>query len=261
MESMFSDKRLNKYIDNNRFVLYLQPQVSLQTGQIAGAQASLRLETRSRELNIQEQSLVRLKKAGRFYLLELHLLELVCGTLMRWSERQYSEEISMKICGNTLEREDIVTQIQEIFCKYPGADSKLRLQICETAEVKNWKQFYENCRHLRRMGTGLAIDSYGSENTESGVFHDAYFDEIHIDSELTDEMERRTMDYLKVSVMIDMCLDAGKRSVAENVNSEAQCSILKKLGCDFVQGEYAGRPVAAQDFERLYFDVPVKQVM
>ena len=41
MESMFSEKRLNKYIDNNRFVVYLQPQGSLQTGQIAGAQASL----------------------------------------------------------------------------------------------------------------------------------------------------------------------------------------------------------------------------
>ncbi len=261
MESMFSEKRLNKYIDNNRFVLYLQPQMSVQSGQITGAQASMRLETRSRELNIQKQSLVRLKKTGLFYLLDLHLLELVCRTLTDWNEQQHIEEVSMKISANTLEREDIVTQIQEIFCKYPCMHFMIRLQVCETEEVKNWKQFYENCHHLQEMGMGFAIDSYGSENTEPDMFRDACFDEIHMDSELTDEMERRTMDYLRVSVMIDMCLDAGKKSVAENVNGEAQYCILKKLGCDYVQGEYAGRPMAARDFENLYFnDARVKSL-
>lgn len=262
MESLFSEARLNHYIENDRFRLYLQPQVSVQTGLITGIQAALKMKTRSRELDMQEKTLVRLKEKGLFYRLDLHLLEKVCNTLSQWDVQQkYGGQVSIRFSGNTLERDDIVARIQEVFCRYPQIDSMIRLQISEKTEVKNWKQFYENCHRLLDMGVGLIMDSYGSDYTEPGIPLDECYREVRIDSELTDQMDRRTMDYLKVSVIIDMCKRDGRIVTAENITEEVQCRLLKQLGCDYMIGDFAGASVPADEFENLYLEQPVEQVM
>jgi EAL domain-containing protein (putative c-di-GMP-specific phosphodiesterase class I) len=38
---------------------------------------------------------------------------------------------------------------------------------------------------------------------------------------------------------------------AEGVETEAQLWVLSGLGCDFVQGDLTGRPLAADDFAAL----------
>ena len=40
------------------------------------------------------------------------------------------------------------------------------------------------------------------------------------------------------------------RVVAEGVETEAQVNLLRKLGCDLIQGHWISRPMTANDFAR-----------
>ena len=45
-----------------------------------------------------------------------------------------------------------------------------------------------------------------------------------------------------------MCKNMGIKTIAEGVEDKAQSDILKKLGCDEIQGYYYSRPIKDLDY-------------
>ena len=248
MELLYTEARLKKYISNNRLELCFIPQVSAADEMLVGAQAVLTAKS---------------KKAGQqIQILSLYLLEQVCRCLEEWKEKQKQPGIIfMKVSASVMERADIVEKTNDIFKKYPHTESMVCFQICETAEVKNWPQFYENCRQLKQQGIHLALDALGSEDTEQGLMQEDYFDEIKIDTLLTDYMLNRTMDYLRVLVITDVSHRNGQLVSADNVTDQKQYKLLKKLGCDRVQGTFIDSVKTVKEFEEQYLDLDFRQVV
>lgn len=255
MESLFTEAGLRKFISRKKFQLFLQPQVSMKTGAVTGAEASVRLKTKNRIIPISDRFFGGLKQGGVFYLLDLHMLRLVCRQLTEW-QNCYLEpvEISVKLSPCTMEREDISEQIEKLINEYPHVVPWLRIQVSETSQIQNWELFLDNCRKLALLGIGLSADGYGSRMTENSLIMEPWFDEIRIDESLTQKIERRTMDFLKVTVILDICRREGKQVVAEGVRHEEQCRVLRNMGCGRMEGEFAGEPLAAGRFEYKYLD-------
>ena len=53
-----------------------------------------------------------------------------------------------------------------------------------------------------------------------------------------------------VKLIIDIAKFLDVPIVAEGVEDEVQLNVLKKMGCDIVQGFYFSRPVPADEFEK-----------
>lgn len=47
-------------------------------------------------------------------------------------------------------------------------------------------------------------------------------------------------------------------TVAEGVEERVQVDMLKRLGCDYIQGYYFAKPIPIPDFERLAFGAALK---
>lgn len=255
MKTLFTESGLRTFISKKKFQLYLQPQVSMETGAVTGAEASVRLKTKNREIQIPDRFFESLKQGGVFYLLDLYVIRLVCQQLTEWQNCCLEPvEISVKLSPCTMEREDLCEQIEEIIGKYPNAVSWLRIQVSGTNQIEDWELFRNNCRKLVLLGMGLSVDGYGSRMTENSLLLEPWFDEIRIDESLTRKIESRTMDFLKVTVILDLCRREGKRVVAEGINQKEQYRILKNMGCSRMEGSFAGTPLAAGQFEYGYLD-------
>ena len=64
--------------------------------------------------------------------------------------------------------------------------------------------------------------------------------------------------------MVELILNIGNKLkipvVAEGVETRTQVQILKKMGCDLVQGYYFARPLPADDFEaRIIKNLPAEK--
>ena len=53
-----------------------------------------------------------------------------------------------------------------------------------------------------------------------------------------------------VKLIVDIAKFLNVPTVAEGVEDEVQVEVLKKMGCDLIQGYYFSRPVPPEEFEK-----------
>lgn len=101
---------------------------------------------------------------------------------------------------------------------------------------------------LRRIGVGIAVDDFGTGFSSLSYLQRFPVTALKIDQSFVSEMSSGSDNRLVRSIIATAeALDA--KSVAEGVETLEQLNELDRLGCDFVQGYYFGRPQAAKELE------------
>ena len=107
---------------------------------------------------------------------------------------------------------------------------------------------------MKQRGISLAIDDLG---TEAACLEMLYLPQISvakIDKSLIDKAEYIDREQLVIRHLIDLCHDLNMRCVAEGIETDSQIELLKKLGCDNLQGYKIGKPMLPEDFLRQFGD-------
>ena len=97
---------------------------------------------------------------------------------------------------------------------------------------------------LRNDGATIAIDDYGTGFTNLARLRDLPIDRIKLDrcviEQIADNAEARTIAQAVIGLIHGM----GYEVVAEGVETDAQCKVLRVLGCDVVQGYAIAPPMS-----------------
>ena len=72
-----------------------------------------------------------------------------------------------------------------------------------------------------------------------------------IDKSLIDKAEHNEREQLVIRHLINLCHDLNMRCVAEGIETDSQIELLKKLGCDKLQGYKIGKPMLPEAFASL----------
>lgn len=89
---------------------------------------------------------------------------------------------------------------------------------------------------VNQRGISLAIDDLG---TEAACLEMLYLPQISvakIDKSLSIKQEHNEREQLVIRHLINLCHDLNMRCVAEGIETDSQIELLKKLGCDKLQG-------------------------
>ena len=78
---------------------------------------------------------------------------------------------------------------------------------------------------------------------------DRTFDIVKVDRSFVTDIDKLKDNYLMVSFIIKMAHEMGLHVCIEGVETKEELSCVKKLGADYIQGYYYGKPVCLQDFE------------
>ncbi len=102
------------------------------------------------------------------------------------------------------------------------------------------------------------MDDYGSGHNSLNYLVNALFpfDYIKIDKSFIDNIEIEQNEVL-IQGVIETAHVLGIEVVAEGVETNEQMEILKKIGCDIVQGYYISKPLSPEDFAK-YIKVHAK---
>ncbi len=96
----------------------------------------------------------------------------------------------------------------------------------------------------------LSIDDFGTGYSSLSYFKHIPASELKIDKSFIDHIKDGGHDLELVKIMIHIAHQFGLLVVAEGVEDESTCQLLKTLGCDYIQGYYFSKPLPAQEFER-----------
>jgi EAL domain-containing protein (putative c-di-GMP-specific phosphodiesterase class I) len=109
----------------------------------------------------------------------------------------------------------------------------------------------ETLNALDSMGIGLAIDDFGTGYSSLAYLARFPIRCLKVDRSFVKDLGKSEHVASIVAATIALAHSLDMTVVAEGVETEAQLDVLRSQGCDEVQGYLFGRPLPAQDFEKL----------
>jgi len=109
---------------------------------------------------------------------------------------------------------------------------------------------------LRDLGMQVSLDDFGTGYSSLTYLQRLDVDFVKIDQSFVRHIETRTTDLALCKAVIAMAHELGMRVVAEGVETQGQCDLLRAAGCDLGQGYWFARPMEPQAFEAWWASSP-----
>jgi EAL domain-containing protein (putative c-di-GMP-specific phosphodiesterase class I) len=101
---------------------------------------------------------------------------------------------------------------------------------------------------LREAGITISIDDFGTGHSSLQSLSQLPVDVLKIDRTFVRDIATNDRHRTLVQTTITLAKSFGMTTIAEGVETRLQAEILKRLGCDAIQGYYIARPVSAREF-------------
>ena len=121
----------------------------------------------------------------------------------------------------------------------------LTIEVTETVIMGDIKdQVFRTMKDLRQRGAKIALDDFGTGYGGLQHLKSWPVDILKIDKSFVDDLCEDKRDYAIVKSIISLGQALGLSIVAEGVETIAQASVLRDLGCNTAQGYFFGRPMS-----------------
>jgi len=251
MERSTMQSRLRKAMDDDALVLAYEPQVSLTTGLVVGAEAIIRWNDGERGV-IEPSHFLHVAEETRLIVpLGEWALFAACRQLRQWSDAGLPPlRMSMNISARQFQQRDLADLVRRAIDGARIDAALLELEIRETTAMRDVDLTIELFGYLRDAGVTIAIDDFGSSYSSLGSLRVLPINAVKIDRGLVANAASVEADGSVVSAVIGVSRKLRLRVAADGVETREQCDFLKDHGCQEAQGAYFSAAVDPASFAR-----------
>ncbi len=235
------------------FLLY-QPIVDLRSGDLIGAEALVRWRHPIRGVVSPQEFIPLAEDCGLIVELGQWVLCEAAKTRRRWLEEgSDAVRVAVNVSARQLVDGKLLHQVSAAAEAIGGAWNRMGIDI-ELTERTLVEDIDENLRlleNLRKLGVGIAIDDFGTGLSSLSYLKQLPVDKLKIDRSFVDGLPAAAEDRAIVQAAVSMAHALGLKVVAEGVERKVQRQFLAGLGVEMGQGWLFGRPLPADDFQRL----------
>ncbi len=248
---------LGKAIAQEQFELHYQPQIDLETGAVAGAEALLRWNRPEFGLTSPAAFIDIAEETGLINEIGAWVLKKACTQAAAWQSSPYRPlRISVNLSPVQFLRQDIV-QLVEDTLKATGLNPEfLELELTEGSLLKDVERTKQILQGLKRLGVRVAIDDFGVGFSSLSYLKNFAVDTLKIDRSFISSLLAGSRDEAIVRAIISLSQSLELKVIAEGVETNAQLACLLSHACDEAQGYLFSRPIAADAFEALLKENP-----
>lgn len=239
---------LRHAVDHDELRLYVQPKLSLATGEVHGLEALVRWLHPERGMVFPDQFIPFSEQTGFIRTLTLWSLEQAASLCARLAGESMHPRISVNISARDLMDQDLPDKFMAILRKHGVAATSFCLEITESAIMDDPVRAENTLHALHALGTQLSIDDFGTGYSSLAYLKQLPVHELKIDKSFVMNMEHDANDAKIVRSTIDLGHNMGLRVVAEGIESAQAWSLLSEMGCDSGQGYHMSRPIPAEEF-------------
>lgn len=251
---------LHRAVSDSEFVLFYQPQVRLQDGRLAGAEALLRWLHPQRGLLSPAAFLPALEGSPLAAVVGSWVLEEACAQAARWLRSGASNfRMGINLFGAQFHVDDLVSKIASVLQRHGLPASALELEVTENIVLNQDSRALDTLRRLRALGVGIAFDDFGTGYASLSLLKQYPLSRIKIDRSFVNGVTDSTRDASVVRAILDMSRSFGLETIAEGIETEAQRQRLQDLGCEEGQGYLFSKPLPSAEFANVFslVDAPV----
>jgi EAL domain-containing protein (putative c-di-GMP-specific phosphodiesterase class I) len=244
---------LRHAIERKELYVVYQPLVDMSNQRIIGAEVLLRWH--SQELG-QVSPVVFIpmaEESGLIVSIGEWVMQQACKQWLHWQgchqfQLQY---LAVNVSIHQLKHRDFADRILSLCRQFNIAPCHLALEITEGGLAQYPDEIECILKQLQQSGFRLAIDDFGTDYSSLGRLKSFNVDLLKIDRSFVNDMTHSSDDAAIVKAIIDLGNALGLQTLAEGVETVAQYQLLQQLGCQRGQGYLFGKPMSAQEFEKL----------
>lgn len=241
------DDIMRAIYDTSEFEVLYQPQVSLDTRVIIGAEAMVRWNHPRYSAQAAEKFVDLIERQGLGLMLFYRTVNHVLKTQQQLQKIGCNIPIWVKASALTLEVPEIADYLSERLSRYNLRPSLLTIGVSENDLPIQELKLAASLNRLRIKGFGLAIDDFGTGLSTMKLLSQIPFTEIRIDRYFVDQLSRQTPCKVMIESIIDIARRLNIKVMAEGVENSGQLEALQALGCNCGQGGIA-KPMMQGDF-------------
>lgn len=238
-------------IENGQIKAYYQPQQSIESGELAGIEALARW-VRADGSIVQPCDFVPLsEEMGVSDLLFETVLTDVCNEVARWrSDGGWDIPVSVNLSAHQLRNADLVSLVKRILMSKEVDRKLINLELTETALLEDLTIARPILNDLSALGVGIHIDDFGTGYSSLSYLAELPVKTLKIDRSFISKLVDSESNARVVQAIIALGKAMELDIVAEGVETDQQYAIVRKLGCDLVQGYFIAKPMPAEGFRR-----------
>lgn len=235
------EKRIRDALENDGFVLYAQPIVQVSTRQVAMYELLLRMAGEGGEMIAPRAFLSVAERFGLIQEIDRWVVRKAIQLVAKYRRsRQFA--LAVNISGKSLADPELLPLIRREL-RITGIDPRqIVLEITETAAIHDVARAAQFINTLRHEGFRFAVDDFGTGYSTFAYLKQLNVDFLKIDGNFIRDLSRDERDRLFVSSLVRIAKGFGMETVVEFVDNAETFAMLKKLGVDYAQGYYLGRP-------------------
>jgi len=239
-------------INIEEFEVYYQPIIAIADLSIVGCEALIRWNHPTRGLLNPGLFLSVAEDMGAIASIDWWVLRQACQQMQSWlqSYPQISlKQVSVNLSSILFMQSEWLESIDQILLETGLERKHLKLELVESALMDSTDATRTALEKLRASGINLDIDDFGTGYSSLSYLCRFPLDTIKIDRSFIINLEKENLEIVKAIIVLARNL--GMQTVAEGVETFGQLEILRKLGCDRVQGYFFSPPVPAEEIIRL----------
>lgn len=243
--------RISYALENDRFVLHLQPILNLRENRIVRHEALLRMIGEGGELIPPS---VFLNVAERFGLIHEIDRWVVCKAINIIAELRRTGKfqcLEVNLSGKTVANTDFLSQTRQELEATDTNPSNLILGIPENAIVENAGEIHSFITSFKDIGCRFALDDYGRFSSFNHLKH-LPIDYLRISGSFISDLSHNRVHQHLVRGMVEVARGLGKQIIANYVSSNETLQLLQEYGVDYAQGYHIGLPTAISEIQKTY---------
>ena len=239
---------LREAVQRGEFILAMQPQLSLVSGEITGAEALLRWNHPRDGLRQPDSFIAIAETTGIIAEIGEWVISEVASMMAAWQREGIARRLAFNVSPRQLERGDFFVMLRAAFAERQVSLSMIELEFTESAAMECSDGVLAEIAALRADGISIAIDDFGTGYSNIARLRAMPLDRVKLDPSLIADIHLSEKARTVVQAVIQLIKGVGAEVVAEAVETVAQADILRAMGCDTVQGFIFAHPMFEDDY-------------
>ena len=235
----FADKRLE---------LWYQPQLSLSSGKVIGAEALLRWRTADGGFISPSVFIPLAEYSGLIIEIGDWVINQACSQIKVLEENSFNTiTISVNVSIPQFRLGNFVDTVLNAIHSHKVQPNKLELEITENILMDDPQVVIDALVKLKEHTISIALDDFGTGFSSLSYLQKLPLDRLKVDRSFINDITQDGQ-----SIIAETIINLGKtmnlKVIAEGIEEIEQQERLVELGCDEVQGFYYAKPMPEKEF-------------
>lgn len=247
-ERMNMERLMRSAIERGQLLLYYQPQISLSTRALAGAEALIRWRHPDLGIVSPEAFIPVAEETGLILEFGDWAIAEAARQAARWAP---SGRIRIGVNASALQfdRPDFAATVMRAIEASGAPPSTFDMELTESVVVRDMAHTISQMKVLAEAGVRFSLDDFGTGHSSLAYMSKLPIQALKIDQSFVREVTQSSDRPPILTGVVRLAREMNLETIAEGIETEAQMEALTAIGCDIGQGFGIGKPMAATAFE------------